>query len=73
MGIIDRVRERATAALGGVRERAEREAWDQARVEREKSLFELEYEVTLCAEASCWNLVHPIPGFRDLRCKDHGG
>jgi hypothetical protein len=68
MDIISRVRQAAEAELLELRARAKVEKWDLDRIEREKVLFELGHEVTLCSTAGCLNLAEPIPGYRDLHC-----
>jgi hypothetical protein len=68
MDILSRVRQAAEVALEELRQRAQRESWDTARIEREKQLFQLRTEVTLCSAVGCLNMVEPLPGFRDLIC-----
>lgn len=69
--LIGRVARKAEQALTELRQRAADESWDEARLAQEKSLFELRHEVTLCSVPGCTEMVHPIPGFRDLRCPRH--
>lgn len=70
MTVIDRVRQAAEAALNGLKQRAVAEGWDLERIKREKQLFELNSEVTLCCRPGCMRMAEPIPGFRDIPCKE---
>lgn len=71
MNLIERVAAAADRALEDLRRRAADEQWDLSRIEQEKSLFQLSVEVTLCCTPGCLNMVHAIPGFFDLHCKEH--
>ena len=43
---------------------------DLERIQREKQLFELGSEVTLCCKPGCMRMAEPIPGFREILCKE---
>ena len=69
MDMISRVGRRAEEALVELRSQAAEEGWDAERIEKEKSLFELRHEVSLCCTPGCTNMAEPIPGFADLLCQ----
>ncbi len=69
MSVIDKVRQAAEASLRELRKRAQDEGWDLERIQREKQLFELGSEVTLCCKPGCMRMAAPIPGFREILCK----
>ncbi len=70
MSVIDKIRQAAEAALSEFRKRAQVEGWDLERIQREKQLFELGSEVTLCCKPGCMRMAEPIPGFREILCKE---
>jgi hypothetical protein len=70
MDMISRIQRAVEAALEELRSRARAEGWDEERVEREKRLFELGHEVTLCATPGCMKMAEPLPGFRDIPCPE---
>ena len=71
MTVIEKVRQAAEAALESLRQRARAESWDLERINREKQLFELSSEVTLCCKPGCLRMAAPIPGFREILCEEH--
>lgn len=66
MDLLGSVERRAREALGELGQKAASESWDLERIEKEKSLFMLSHEVTLCSAPGCLELVAPVPGFADL-------
>ena len=73
MDLLKSVEKEAREALVRLRHKASREAWDSERLEREKSLFIMDHEVTMCSVAGCLDLATAVPGFDhlDLKCPVH--
>jgi len=73
MDLLGSVEKRARDALGKLRLKAAQEGWDPERLEKEKSLFMLSHEVTICSAPGCLELVAAVPGFNELEltCDDH--
>ncbi len=71
MTILEGIAKRAEGALQALRQRAADEGWDDHRVEREKDLYMLSHEVSLCQHPGCMVMVNPIPGFLFIRCAAH--
>lgn len=71
MTILDGIARRAEEALDKLRQRAADEGWDTERIEHEKDLFGLSYEVSLCQHPGCLVMVNPIPGFLYIKCDAH--
>ena len=73
MDLLRSVERNARIALANLRDKAAQDAWDQERLEREKGLFIMGHEVTLCSEAGCLELATAVPGFDhlDLKCPAH--
>lgn len=71
MTILDAITRRAEAALEELCRRAAAEGWDADRVEREKDLYMLSHEVSLCQSPGCMVMVNSIPGFLYIMCEAH--
>ena len=69
MDLLSSVKQRALKALAVLRDKAASEGWDPARLEREKDLFMLGHEVTLCSAPGCLEMASPVPGFNELELK----
>ena len=71
MTILDGVTRRAEHALEELQRRAGQEGWDTDRIEREKDLYMLNHEVSLCQDPGCMVMVQSIPGFLWITCEEH--
>ena len=73
MDLLEKVQQRARNALAELSQKGTEEGWDQERLEKEKSLFMLSHEVTLCTALGCLELAASVPGFSelDITCDAH--